>query len=57
MHRAAKLVLSPLLLWQGRGVRRRALRLPEAEGARVGVAGPTPSCRPSLPKAKSSVRA
>ncbi len=44
MHRAAKLVLSPLLLWQGRGVRRRALRLPEAEGARVGVAGTGPVC-------------
>ena len=44
MQRAFKLALSPLLLWQGRGVRRRALRLPEAEGARVGVAGTGPVC-------------
>ena len=44
MLKAAKLVLSPLLLWQGREVRRRALRLPEAEGARVGVAGTGPVC-------------
>jgi len=44
MLRVAKLALSPLLLWQGRGVRRRALRLPEAEGARVGVAGTGAVC-------------
>jgi len=39
MLMVAKIALGPVLLWQGRGVRRRALRLPEAEGARVGVAG------------------
>jgi lysophospholipase L1-like esterase len=44
MLRAVKLALSPLLLWQGRGVRMRALRLPEAEGGRVGVAGTGPVC-------------
>ena len=36
---AAKLALAPVLLWQGRQVRRNALRLPEAEGPREGVAG------------------
>lgn len=36
---AAKLVLAPVLLWQGRQVRRRALQLPEAAGARAGQAG------------------
>jgi len=36
---AAKAALAPLLLWQGIGVRRKALRLPEAEGPREGVAG------------------
>lgn len=35
----AKTVLAPVLLWQGRQVRRNALRLPEAEGPREGVAG------------------
>ena len=35
----AKLGLAPLLLWQGRQVRRQALRLPEAAGARAGRAG------------------
>lgn len=35
----AKLALAPLLVWQGRQVRRSALRLPEAGGAREGVAG------------------
>ncbi len=44
MYRAARIVLSPVLLWQGLRVRRRALRLPEAEGARVGVAGTGPVC-------------
>jgi len=44
MYRAAKIVLSPVLAWQGRDVRRRALRLPEAAGARVGVAGTGPVC-------------
>ncbi len=35
----AKLLLAPVLLWQGRQVRRRALKLPEAAGARAGQAG------------------
>ncbi|MEO3713265.1 SGNH/GDSL hydrolase family protein [Roseateles flavus] len=35
----AKLLLAPVLLWQGRQVRRRALQLPEASGARAGQAG------------------
>jgi lysophospholipase L1-like esterase len=33
-----KLALAPLLVWQGRRVRGRALRLPEASGSREGVA-------------------
>lgn len=36
-----KLALAPCLVWQGRRVRRRALRLPEAEGARAGWAWPS----------------
>lgn len=32
-------LLAPLLIWQGRDVRRRALRLPEALGPRQGSAG------------------
>ncbi len=40
----AKIVLAPLLLWQGRQVRRNALRLPEAEGPREGVAGSGKVC-------------
>lgn len=39
MSLPAKLALAPLLVWQGRQVRRRALRLPEASGPREGVAG------------------
>lgn len=39
-----KLVLAPLLVWQGRQVRRKALRLPEAEGPREGVAGTGTVC-------------
>lgn len=35
----SKLLLAPLLLWQGWRVRRKALRLPEAQGARCGQAG------------------
>lgn len=35
----AKLLLAPVLLWQGRQVRKRALQLPEAAGARAGQAG------------------
>ena len=36
---AAKLALAPVLLHQGRAVRRAALRLPEAAGPRQGIAG------------------
>ncbi|HEY0887682.1 MAG TPA: SGNH/GDSL hydrolase family protein, partial [Ramlibacter sp.] len=36
---AAKLALGPVLLRQGRAVRRTALRLPEPPGPRQGVAG------------------
>ncbi|GAB4562562.1 MAG: SGNH/GDSL hydrolase family protein [Rhizobacter sp.] len=41
---AAKVALLPILLWQGRQVRRNALRLPEAEGPREGVAGSGKVC-------------
>jgi lysophospholipase L1-like esterase len=41
---AAKLALLPLLVWQGRQVRRKATRLPEAEGPREGVAGTGKVC-------------
>lgn len=55
-----KLLLGPLLIWQGRQVRTRALRLPEAQGPRSGraeagdgglpsgapAAGPGPTGRP-----------
>ncbi|MBK7615000.1 MAG: SGNH/GDSL hydrolase family protein [Burkholderiales bacterium] len=34
-----KLALGPLLIWQGRQVRRVAMKLPEAAGPRQGVAG------------------
>ena len=34
-----KLALGPLLIWQGRQVRRVAMKLPEAAGPRHGVAG------------------
>ncbi len=40
-----RLALSPLLLAQALGVRRRALRLPEAAGPRNGVAGHGPQLR------------
>jgi len=39
MSLPAKLALAPLLVWQGRRVRRSAQRLPEASGPREGVAG------------------
>ncbi|MDT9000239.1 SGNH/GDSL hydrolase family protein [Paucibacter sp. APW11] len=39
MLAVAKLLLAPLLLWQGRQVRRQALRLPEAAGPRSGMVG------------------
>lgn len=41
---AASLFLAPLLLWQGRRVRRQALRLPEAAGPREGCAGQGVQC-------------
>jgi lysophospholipase L1-like esterase len=41
----ATLALAPLLAWQGRRVRREALRLPEAGGARTGIAGTGPRLR------------
>jgi lysophospholipase L1-like esterase len=44
LYRAIKLVLVPLLLWQGRQVRRDTLRLPEAAGPREGVAGTGKVC-------------
>jgi lysophospholipase L1-like esterase len=39
---AAKIALAPALLWQGRQVRRQALRLPEAAGPRQGAVGDGP---------------
>ncbi len=33
------IALAPILLWQGRKVRQRTLRLPEAGGARTGSLG------------------
>lgn len=39
LGRAAALPLAPLLLWQGRRVRREAMKLPEAQGVREGLAG------------------
>lgn len=44
MLQVAKIALAPLLLWQGWQVRRKALRLPEAAGARVGIAGSGATC-------------
>lgn len=44
LFNAAKLALAPLLLWQGRRVRRLTVRLPEAEGPREGVAGTGKVC-------------
>jgi lysophospholipase L1-like esterase len=38
-----KLALGPVLLWQGRQVRQRALQLPEAAGPRQGVEGRGPT--------------
>jgi lysophospholipase L1-like esterase len=43
---AAALPIAPLLLWQGRRVRRDTPKLPEAEGPRDGVAGAGRSGRP-----------
>ena len=39
---AVRLALGPVLLMQGAGVRRRILRMPEAEGPRTGVLGEGP---------------
>lgn len=39
VYQIATIVLAPVLLWQGKHVRRRTLRLPEAAGPRVGVTG------------------
>jgi lysophospholipase L1-like esterase len=39
LYKAVKFALVPVLLWQGRRVRRDAMRLPEPEGPREGVAG------------------
>lgn len=38
-------LLAPVLLWQGRRVRRTALELPEAAGPREGIKGAGPSMR------------
>ena len=38
-------LLAPVLLWQGRRVRRTALELPEAAGPREGIKGEGPSMR------------
>ena len=45
LNTAAKLALAPVLIAQGLGVRRRALRLPEAAGPRAGEAGAGPPLR------------
>lgn len=39
LQKLALVLLAPLLIWQGRQVRRNTLRLPEAAGARAGVQG------------------
>lgn len=44
-YRFATLVLAPLLIMQGRRVRRSALKLPEPPGPRVGTAGDGPPLR------------
>jgi len=38
-------ILLPVLIWQGIGVRRRALTLPEAAGPRAGQSGSGPALR------------
>lgn len=43
-YKAIKILLVPVLLWQGARVRRVALRLPEAQGPREGVAGTGKVC-------------
>jgi lysophospholipase L1-like esterase len=44
-HQIATIALAPVLLWQGRRVRRNVPVLPEPEGAREGVAGTGPLLR------------
>jgi len=44
-HTLATAALAPVLLWQGRRVRRVTPRLPEAEGPRAGVVGSGPALR------------
>jgi lysophospholipase L1-like esterase len=44
-HPATRLLLAPVLLAQAMAVRRRALRLPEPEGAREGCSGQGPELR------------
>ncbi|MFM2053673.1 MAG: hypothetical protein RL456_1710 [Pseudomonadota bacterium] len=48
VHAAARVALAPLLLWQGRQVRREAPRLPEATGPRLGLTGPGGAAMPRL---------
>ncbi len=45
IHQIATVLLGPLLLAQGRHVRRTVLKLPEAAGPRAGVAGDGPDLR------------
>ncbi len=45
LHTTAKLVLAPVLIAQGLRLRRRALRLPAAQGPRTGEAGDGPELR------------
>jgi lysophospholipase L1-like esterase len=44
-HRIATIALGPILLWQGRRVRRTVPLLPEPEGPREGVSGPGAALR------------
>ncbi|WP_339878041.1 SGNH/GDSL hydrolase family protein [Pseudidiomarina gelatinasegens] len=45
MKKLLMLVLAPILLWQGKRVRRTTVRLPEASGKRAGVMGAGKSLR------------
>lgn len=44
MRGAVRLLLGPVLLWQGRRVRQNILRMPEPDGPREGVTGDGPEC-------------
>ena len=44
-HALVTVTLAPLLLWQGRRVRRSTPRLPEPDGPRAGVSGSGPALR------------